>query len=408
MNISIKKIIGISIGVALVAVAIWIVVRYLTTGVVRIETHADAQISYFEIVENEKQSHAIGSGPTASERLEPGVYTVSATTSEDETRTTVTVEARQTTETELSITESNTPEEVTFGGAYNIVADEGEFRFLDKNLQQVYELASPDQRPVSIFSELPLITNMAWANYDSAFVELDNNAYRIIVNNSVEPFQYPQEAEPEADFVPSIPSYSVNDRGQMAANIEGGLYMYPGLENSPEKLRDLQSSNMRVELSSTGNVFAFHPPATAESAATEIANELTGFSDARLPETIKNTAVLNAEWSPSGALLAVAMKDSLYMYNTSDQQLERIMKFVPDNTGSLTWSDENVLFMLDDGAIWQMDVGNKKWHKIANTPDPVRHSNALTVSEDGSTLYFGTTSQGLQNSGSLYSLELHR
>jgi hypothetical protein len=405
MRISLTQIAIIVVGALVIIAAIWFGVSYFTTGVLRVETGQNARVERFEIAENSQQARKLGTGPLVSQRLDPGTYTVTAENAEGETRTVVTVQKRQTTQVQLKVEEAGKFQELTFGNAYNIVSQGGRLRFLDRNLKRLYQLEAAGQRPENVFPGLSPVSAITWAGYDSAFVELENNTYKALAGGNVKPFRYPPDARPSTDNIPNLASHDINDRGQMAVNIDGSLYRYPSVDGKPDKLRDLPSQSSQIALSSTGSMFIFHPPATGENSQSQPNNLIVG-SQASLPDALKNRHVLNGEWSPSGNKLLLAKKNGLHVYNKAKQQLSRVMQFLPDNADSLLWRDENRLLMVDDGAVWQLHIGEQKWRKMADTPDPVRHNNPLTLGQDGRTLYMGTTSQGLQNSGSLYQLRL--
>ncbi|PSO45408.1 hypothetical protein BRC21_00145, partial [Candidatus Saccharibacteria bacterium SW_7_54_9] len=258
MRIRLTQIAIIGVVTLIVIAAIWFGVSYFTTGVLRVETGQNARVERFEIAENSQQARKLGTGPVVSQRLDPGTYTVTAENAEGETRTDVTVQKRQTTEGQLKGEEAGKFQELTRGNAYNIISHNGQLRFLDQNLKRLYQLEAAGQRPENVFPRLSPVSAITWAGYDSAFVQLENNAYKALAGGNVKPFRYPPDARPSTDNLPSFASHDINDRGQMAVNIEGSLYRYPSVDGEPDKLRDLPSQSSQIALSNTGSMFIFH------------------------------------------------------------------------------------------------------------------------------------------------------
>lgn len=389
-----------------IGVLIWFGVWMLTTGKLKVQTAENAKVSILAVEEGEVSKRELGAGPSVSERLDPGEYTVAATTPEGETRATAAVQARQTTRIKLKIEQPKQPEKLLFGNAYAIAANNNRLRFLDKNMQQLHESQPPHQKASGILFKLFPVTDIKWSDYNSAFVKLRNNSYKVLVNGKIRPFKYPSGLQPEADFIPVVSSYDVNQNGQLVIGIEGNIYVYPSLAGSPRKVAETERENITVRISETGRVFAFDSPTTGEATNQQPFNKIYTPKGKEIPATIHDRSVSSAHWNPDGKKLIATIKDGVYVYNLGERTLKQFIKFPPDNIESVAWKNKNTFFMIDDGSIWRVDVMKKKWHKVAETPNPIRHRNAMTLSANGQTLYFGTTSRGLEDSGSLYTLDV--
>ncbi|HEX4662178.1 MAG TPA: hypothetical protein VH144_01030 [Candidatus Saccharimonadales bacterium] len=391
------------VGVGIVAyIIISAIITQQSTGI--LELTASSNKASLEVQKNDEGTiQNIGTG-TASVRLSPGVYRLTATDNDAQTLATATVSVQQTTSVHLALKTpfkasklvgeagqnvfQNSPSQVSF--LRTITTGLGQFTFgkpsVDAYLPDITLLAQVYWLDLGHFYSQGNDGDWFYYNGTSQIPLVSVGSEGDVTNN---------------DNQPLANSVTFNHQGQAAyVSVGKGIFVIDTAGGTPRQIGTLaNATNAQASIAANGDVLVSTPLISVNDKATASQLYRAG-KPTTLPTTL--TGIANVTWSPDNSRISYTTNNGIYTYDFASQKVSQVLAGSPTNQLSVTWLSNSTLIFAQDGAIWRYQTDGSVSTKIATIEGVLNMARPFTVGADGQTVYFGTAPDSKNNGGAIY------
>jgi len=389
-------------------------VNYLRYGKLTVTASSETAEIYL-IEELGAEPKRVGT-KTAAVRLKPGRYELQVKDGGAETRFAATVERAKTANADIELVQPKNAEIVIPQSAQNMTLSGSRLRFLDPNLNLVYETStSPSEvgQPQELFTDAPQFTQVDWLGFAKGVALSKSGDPYLLEGSSANRLELAGLADTSNPSLIGKP-FAVNASGQLAIIDGGSLFFYPGIGVQPTKVADGLKQDAQLFLSNDGKIlYAEQPPLESDFEypddeqvrVTEESVRVTVF-DGTTAQTLNERTVsenkdfiISAWWSPDNKEFVYASPIGLYAHNVDSTSSRPLLASFGEIT-SVYWLSDATLAVTNGQAVWRIDTGRATAQKLSKDAGHTDYADSLVT--DGNYFYFGTRDRNKFATGTVF------
>jgi hypothetical protein len=335
-------------------------------------------------------SKAIGQGSSVQARVEPGVYTVTATSGAKQSSKTVEVIKGKTASVSLALTDNVPITQVAPYSASSLYVTGNTMFMVNTETQTpfIFKSGDPSGRPYNT-SFYPT-ARIYWLSPTISFVLKNGNWFYIngatggLLTSDKE---YP--ADPEGVGINPLGNFSYISQNKNVYLHEAGVF---------KKVTTVKGSGNRTSLAPDGSLLIYPSTGSTETAQlyrNGALNELRASSV---------SGVLYGQWSPDSKRFCFTTQSGIYIYDTVSTATMQIISANPTNTFSPGWFDDNTVVFAQDKIVWKYSITDKTAVKLASFDGNMTAYNPFSLGPDKQNLYFSTSKDDGGKGGAIYRL----